>query len=289
MNDNWSPLFGNILTSTIWQEPDATRIVWVAMLAMKDANGKVSASVPGLAHVARVSIEDTRKALKTLESPDPESRTKEHEGRRIEKVDGGWIILNHFKHREKLRRAKPAGSSLNGNSPNGTHAHTHTGTGTDTETKTGTKAETETKTGTEENRTRVLADSDTDTDRANFPNRANAREASPDDLSKEELRVYESLATERLREAFLIIRGFAGCAADIGEPDFPVSQNHLAKRLDCKRQNVGSILVKLQEHGVIEQTAAHIAKKKSSRYRWVLETTLPIPAMEESEEEPLEL
>jgi hypothetical protein len=274
MNDNWSPLFGNILTSTIWQEPDATRLVWVAMLAMKDANGKVSASVPGLAHVARVSIEDTRKALKTLESPDPESRTKEHEGRRIEKVDGGWIILNHFKHREKLRRAKPIG-----NSPNGTHTHTHTGTGTETETKT--------KTGTEENRTRTKAYSDTD--RANFPNRANAREASPDDLSKEERRVYESLATERLREAFLIIRGFAGCAADIGEPDFPVSQNHLAKRLDCKRQNVGSILVKLQEHGVIEQTAAHIAKKKSSRYRWVLETTLPIPAMDESEEEPLEL
>jgi hypothetical protein len=279
MNENWSPLFGNILTSTIWQEPDATRLVWVAMLAMKDANGKVSASVPGLAHVARVSIEDTRKALKTLESPDPESRTKEHEGRRIEKVDGGWIILNHFKHREKLRRAKPIGNSLNGNSPDGTHAHTHTGTGT----------ETETKSGIEENRTRTLADSDTDTDRANFPNRANAREASPDDLSKEERRVYESLATERLREAFLIIRGFAGCAADVGEPDFPVSQNHLAKRLDCQRQNVGAILVKLQKHGAIEQTAAHVAKERSSRYRWTLETTLPIPAMEEIEEEELEI
>jgi hypothetical protein len=258
--NSWSPLFGDILTSTIWQEDDSTRLVWIAMLAMKDANGKVSASVPGLAHVARVSIEDTRKALKTLESPDPESRTKEHEGRRIEKIDGGWIILNHFKHRQKLQRAKSI--CPNGNSANGTHTEIRTSTAT----KTGSRAD---------NRTGVNADSDTD--RENGP----IGQVSPGDLSQEERRVYDSLATERLREAFLIIRDFAERAADIGEPDFPVAQSHLAKRLNCKRQNIGAILFKLQEHKAIAQTRATVPHSAAARYRWALESTLPIPTMEE--------
>jgi hypothetical protein len=32
-------------------------------------------------------------------SPDPDSRTPEHEGRRIEVIDGGWRLLNHEKYR----------------------------------------------------------------------------------------------------------------------------------------------------------------------------------------------
>lgn len=99
MSDTYTKLFGSITASTIWQEPAHTRLVWITMLAMADQHGVVHASVPGLAHIANVPLADTELALKTLLGPDPYSRTKEHEGRRIEEVDGGWVLLNHAKFR----------------------------------------------------------------------------------------------------------------------------------------------------------------------------------------------
>jgi len=69
------------------------------MLAMADQHGRVWGSIPGLANRARVSIEKCEEALAALHSPDKYSRTKEHEGRRIEEIDGGWRLLNHGKYR----------------------------------------------------------------------------------------------------------------------------------------------------------------------------------------------
>lgn len=76
------------------------RVVWITMLAMSDAAGRVDGSVPGLADLSRVSVEECQTALKCLSDPDFFSRTKEHEGRRIKEIDGGWIILNYLKYRE---------------------------------------------------------------------------------------------------------------------------------------------------------------------------------------------
>jgi hypothetical protein len=76
--------------------------MWITMLALKDKDGFVAASIPGLAHAAIVTRDECEKALKVFESPDPDSRTKDNDGRRIEKVDGGWIILNHFLYRDGL-------------------------------------------------------------------------------------------------------------------------------------------------------------------------------------------
>jgi hypothetical protein len=47
-----------------------------------------------------VSIRQCREALKKLSAPDPDSRTKERQGRRIEEVDGGWRLLNYLKYRD---------------------------------------------------------------------------------------------------------------------------------------------------------------------------------------------
>lgn len=69
------------------------------MLAMADSKGRVWASVPGLANRARVPIEDAQDAITRFLSPDAYSRTPEHEGRRIEPIDGGWRLLNHAKYR----------------------------------------------------------------------------------------------------------------------------------------------------------------------------------------------
>lgn len=69
------------------------------MLAIADKNGEVQASIPGLARVAGVSLPDCEAAILKLISPDPYSRTPDDEGRRIEKIDGGWALLNHAKYR----------------------------------------------------------------------------------------------------------------------------------------------------------------------------------------------
>ncbi len=96
---SYTKLFNSIVTSTIWSEDDRTRIVWITMLAIADKNGEVQASVPGLARVAGVPTEACRIALEKFLSPDPDSRTSDDEGRRIEVIPGGWSLLNHAKYR----------------------------------------------------------------------------------------------------------------------------------------------------------------------------------------------
>ena len=96
----FSKLFASIVTSSIWTEDAETRVVWVTMLAICDADGDVWASVGGLAKAAGVSRDVCAVALAKFLAPDHDSRTKEHEGRRIEEIDGGWRLLNYRKYRE---------------------------------------------------------------------------------------------------------------------------------------------------------------------------------------------
>lgn len=99
----FTKLFSSLVTSTIWQEDDKTRILWITMLAIADWKGVVDASLPGLAKLANMSIPDCEKALLILKSPDEYSRTQKYEGRRVKKVKGGWQIINYRQYREKGR------------------------------------------------------------------------------------------------------------------------------------------------------------------------------------------
>ena len=47
-------------------------------------------------------MEECLEALRKFQEADEWSRSREREGRRIEEVDGGWLILNHAKYREKM-------------------------------------------------------------------------------------------------------------------------------------------------------------------------------------------
>lgn len=97
----FTKLHASLISSSIWNEDNITRVVWITMLAMADENGFVGASIGGLAHQARVTQDECETALKKLKSPDKDSRTKEFEGRRISEADGGFVLLNYPKHREK--------------------------------------------------------------------------------------------------------------------------------------------------------------------------------------------
>jgi len=101
MSDSYTKLFPSLLTSTVWLESAETRLVWITMLALADRDGLVEASVPGLAKLAGVSREACDEALRVFSSPDPDSRSKREEGRRIVAVDGGWLLVNHLDYRQK--------------------------------------------------------------------------------------------------------------------------------------------------------------------------------------------
>lgn len=93
-------IYSSILNSSVWSEPPATRCVWLTMLASCDADGKVETSFQGLCRAANVTPDECRLAVKALEAPDLDSKSPEWGGRRIEKVEGGWQILNYVKYRE---------------------------------------------------------------------------------------------------------------------------------------------------------------------------------------------
>lgn len=63
--------------------------------------GFVRAAGVGIANRALMDMEIGLNALQRLGDIDPESRSKEHEGRRLVRVDGGYIILNYFKYRDR--------------------------------------------------------------------------------------------------------------------------------------------------------------------------------------------
>lgn len=93
-------LYTKTLDSSIWVNEDpVTCKVWITLLAMSDRDGYVYAPLVGIASRAHVSTAECRRAMERLTSPDPDSFTSEHEGRRVTLVeDGTWMVLNKRKY-----------------------------------------------------------------------------------------------------------------------------------------------------------------------------------------------
>lgn len=89
-----------ILLSSIWSESAEVRVVWITLLALADQHGLVAASATGVAKMAGMPLETVCAALELFQAPDPHSRTPDDEGRRIARVDGGYILLNYAKYRD---------------------------------------------------------------------------------------------------------------------------------------------------------------------------------------------
>jgi len=104
MRHQYTPVFREFTTSSMWAEPPATRCVWLWLMLHADPEGFVPGTVPGLAVAANVSLEETRAAVEAFLSPDPDSNTQAFEGRRLEKVPHGWRILNFEYWRELAKR-----------------------------------------------------------------------------------------------------------------------------------------------------------------------------------------
>lgn len=101
----YNRLFTKILDSSIWLEDVNTRIVWITLLAAMDEDGYAHFSATeNLALRARVSLPDTERALECLMSPDPNSENPDNQGIRLERVQGGFLVLNAAQHRKIMNR-----------------------------------------------------------------------------------------------------------------------------------------------------------------------------------------
>jgi hypothetical protein len=271
----FSKLFTSILTSSRWVGSSSDdKAVLVAMLALMDLDGFVPASVPGIAKHAEVSIEAARTQIEKLKSPDPDSRSKAYEGRTIKEVDGGFIFLGHPGYRNT-----PTPTSLNGK-----------------DNDSNSKEENEKK--------RVEVDKSKSKNRVSDPNRVSypgprvngdPRVNGPESqnietFSATEQNAFLGLTAERQRSVFLWLRSWAERAAQAGEPDFAVARDFLAKAHECTGPNITDILrqFKDKDPSIIERTHEAVQRKgtepgRSARYRWAIESTLAIPAMEEPE------
>jgi hypothetical protein len=102
----YNKLFTKILDSSVWLAPDPHRLVWITLIAAMDQDGFAAfACAANVASRARVTIHDATEALKAFELPDPYGEEQEYQGRRIERMQGGWLVLNAQKYRSIITRA----------------------------------------------------------------------------------------------------------------------------------------------------------------------------------------
>lgn len=93
-----------IVDSTLWMKPHDALRVWICLLAKCDSYGIVRAAAPAVAHLCFVTLERFEEIIEDFCSPDEHSRSKDGEGRRLQKIDGGWMIVNYLRYRDMMQR-----------------------------------------------------------------------------------------------------------------------------------------------------------------------------------------
>lgn len=94
-----------IVESSLWQdEDDATCKVFITMMAVKDPDHVVRLSAYQIGKKANKTEKEVLEALKILSSPDKRRiEPQEFEGRRIEKREDGWFMLNGQKYQDMMQ------------------------------------------------------------------------------------------------------------------------------------------------------------------------------------------
>lgn len=99
----YAKIFASMWDGTLGSRWEAWT-TFVYLLANCDRDGFLEIHPVQIAARSGLPLEVVELGLAILEAPDPESRSPEHEGRRIERIDEhrrwGWRILNHKKYRD---------------------------------------------------------------------------------------------------------------------------------------------------------------------------------------------
>ena len=104
--NRYSPIWSQIVDSSLWLLPDYVVKIFITMIAKKDMDDVVRGSAFNIAQWAKKTEKETIEALKILSSPDRERIEKQpYDGRRIEKVTDGWLVLNGAYYRSLMSKA----------------------------------------------------------------------------------------------------------------------------------------------------------------------------------------
>ena len=99
----YAKIFKSMFDGTLRGRSDEL-LVFVNLLANSDRDGFVDRHFRAISEETGLSIDRVETAIKQLEAPDDESRSKDLEGRRLERIDehrtGGWRIINYLKYRK---------------------------------------------------------------------------------------------------------------------------------------------------------------------------------------------
>ena len=96
---SYAPLDSDLLTSTILKEGPDVLAVWVLMLASMNKLCESSMQPAAAASLLRISDERAERAFSVLAAPDPKSRNKNHDGRRmLPRENGCWFIVSGDKY-----------------------------------------------------------------------------------------------------------------------------------------------------------------------------------------------
>lgn len=110
---SFGKLYEQTFTGSMMGSGPTVFAVWGYVVAHVRPPGKVELNPRLLCAILGAPLEDVRKALDVLTSPDPESRTKEHEGRRlIREGEFAYTVPTFSRYRngtEEERKAANAG------------------------------------------------------------------------------------------------------------------------------------------------------------------------------------
>ena len=102
----YTPVFDSIFTGSLFgQYPDTA--AWLFFLALADKHGVVDVTPQFIAGVTGMPVQELESCISRFMEPDPSSRTKDNEGRRLELIDPGrkwgWRIVNFAAYKERAR------------------------------------------------------------------------------------------------------------------------------------------------------------------------------------------
>jgi hypothetical protein len=104
---SYAPLDGGIVTSTLLKNGPDVVACWVLLLATCDKLGESNMQPSAAASLLRISDDRAEVAFALLASPDPKSRNKDREGRRIVRLeDGNWHVVSYQKYQYLASRAR---------------------------------------------------------------------------------------------------------------------------------------------------------------------------------------
>ena len=105
VSKGWTKLDSAITESTLWMKDHATLRVWIALLAKCDAGGYARVAAPAMAHICMMKLDEFETIMDDLCAPDKYSRCSDNEGRRVQRVEGGYVVLSYERYRQMKTRA----------------------------------------------------------------------------------------------------------------------------------------------------------------------------------------